>query len=62
MENFFLWAEGGGAVCTAHSRLSSTRRNASQSARTKPALLWTSRAAALPAAWPWADASLNVAQ
>ena len=59
MENFFL---GGGAVCTAHSRLSSTRRNASQSARTKPALPWTSRAAALPAAWPWADASLNVAQ
>ena len=29
MENFFLWAGGGGAVCTAHSRLSSTRRNAS---------------------------------
>ena len=62
MENFFLWAGGGGAVCTAHSRLSSTRRNASQSANTNPALLWTSRAAALPAAWPWADASLNVAQ
>ena len=38
MGNFFL---GGSAVCTAHSRLSSTRRNASQSARTKPALPWT---------------------
>ena len=32
MENFFLWAKRRGAVCTAHSRLSSTRRNASQSA------------------------------
>ena len=62
MENFFLWAKRRGAVCTAHSRLSSTRRDASQSANTKPALPWTSRAAALPAAWPWADASLKVAQ
>ena len=50
MENFFFL--GRGAVCTAQDRpSSSTRRNASQSARTKPALLWTSRAAALPAAY-----------
>ena len=74
MENFFL---GGGAVCTAHSRLSSTRRNASQSANTNPALPWTSRAAALPAEaslqylvlhllhlflWSWASGAAQAAQ
>ena len=55
-----LW--GGCRACTAHAATFVDAADASQSARTKPALPWTSRAAALPAAWPWADASLNVAQ